>query len=150
MKKIFAAGLVIVFIVSVMGCQGTKTNAVEGAVIGGVLGAAAGGIIGHQSHHGGEGAGIGAAVGVVSGAVIGSQIEKKQSGQAAPQGTQAQNPNQMSTEQIIDMSKQGIHEDVIVDKIRLSNSRFVLSPDDINNLKQQGVSQKVINAMQGV
>ena len=105
---------------------------------------------GHQSHHGGEGAGIGAAVGVVSGAVIGSQIEKKQSGQAAPQGTQAQNPNQMSTEQIIDMSKQGIHEDAIVDKIRLSNSRFVLSPDDINNLKQQGVSQKVINAMQGV
>jgi len=150
MKKFFAVGLVILFMAAVMGCQSTKTNAVEGAVIGGVLGAAAGGIIGHQSHHGGEGAGIGAAVGAVSGAIIGSQIEKKQVGQVPSQQAQAQNPSQMSMQQIIDMSKQGVHEDAIVDKIRLSNSRFTLSADDVNNLKQQGVSQKVINAMQGM
>jgi len=143
--------MVCLFIVSMaIGCQSSNTRAVEGAVIGGVVGAGAGGIIGHQSHHGGEGAGIGLAVGALTGAVIGSQIQKP--GQQANQPAQAQvaNPNQMSMQQIIDLSKQGVHESVIIDKIHLTNSKFALTPEDVNNLKQQGVSQKVIDAMQGM
>jgi len=129
-----------------LGCQTTKTRAVEGGVIGGVVGAAAGGIIGHQSGHGGEGAGIGAAVGAITGAIIGSQIEKPAQ-TTAPVST-AQNPSQMTIQQIIDLRKQGINEDVIIDRIRLTNSKFNLTAADINYLKQQGVSQKVIDAMQ--
>lgn len=149
MRKI-ALLISCIFVISLSaGCQNTKTNAVEGAVIGGVVGAGAGGIIGHQSHHGGEGAGIGLAVGALTGAIIGSQIEKP--GQAnQPAAGQTVNPNQMTTQQIIDLTKQGANEDVIIDKIRLSNSKFTLGLEDINNLKQQGVSQKVINAMQGM
>jgi uncharacterized protein YcfJ len=64
------------FIVSMLGCQSTKTRAVEGGVIGGAIGAVAGGIIGHQSHSGAEGALIGGAVGAATGALIGAQIEK--------------------------------------------------------------------------
>lgn len=131
-----------------LGCQTTKTRAVEGAVIGGLVGATAGGVIGHQSHHGAEGAGIGAAVGALTGAIVGSQIEKPgQSTQPTP-ATQNVNPNQMTIQQIVDFTKQGINEDVIIDKIRLSNSKFKLNAEDISYLKQQGVSQKVIDAMQ--
>jgi len=138
-----------------LGCQNTKTNAVEGGVIGGVLGAAAGGIIGHQSGHGGEGAGIGLAAGALTGALIGSQINKPAAqNQSVPatgaQGSSQANPNQITTQQIIEMSNQGIHEAVIIDKIKITNSRFNLSASDIENLRKQNVSQKVIDAMQGL
>lgn len=127
------------------GCQATKTRTAEGAVIGGLVGATAGGIIGHQSRHGAEGAGIGAAVGALTGAIVGSQIEK--SAQTTPLNDNV-NPNQMATQQIVELTTQGVNEDVIIDKIYLSNSRFNLSADEINYLRQQGVSQKVIDVMQ--
>ena len=150
MYKIFILTVCLALALSAIGCQNTQTRATEGAVVGGVLGAAAGGIIGHQSHHGAEGAGIGAAVGAISGAIIGSQIQKQpQSGQAAP-ATQATSSNQMTIQQVVDLTKQGAHEAVIIDKIHLTNSKFTLTPEDIVYLKQQGVSQKVIDAMQGL
>ncbi|MFH1354857.1 MAG: glycine zipper 2TM domain-containing protein [Candidatus Omnitrophota bacterium] len=161
MKKIFMSALCLGFAFITLGCQGSKTRAGEGALLGGLLGAAAGGIIGHQSRHGGEGAAIGAAAGVVTGAIVGSQIEKEPQQAAVtqtPAVAQAQepavhvavaNPNQMSIQQIIDFTDQKIDEKVIIDKIRLSNSRFNLSTDDIAYLEQHGVSQEVIDAMQG-
>lgn len=155
MNKMFIFVLCFALLVLASGCQGAKSRAGEGAVIGGVLGAAAGGIIGHQSHHGGEGAAIGAAAGALTGAIVGSQIEKP--GQATPQETTqgantapAANPNQMSIQQIADLARQGASEDAIVEKIRLTNSKFRLSGEDINYLKQYGVSQKVIDVMQGM
>lgn len=155
MKKTILSAMCFFLIASLCGCQtNNKTKVAEGAVIGGVIGAGAGGIIGHQMHRGGEGAGIGLALGVLSGALLGSQIPNQN--QAAPVNpasagaTTAANPNQMSMQQIVDLSKQGIHESVIIDKIRLSNSRFSLTTYDVDNLKKQGVSQPVINAMQGM
>ena len=137
-------------IVLMAGCQGQTNRAGEGAVLGGLLGATAGAIIGHQSGHGVEGAAIGAAAGVAAGAITGSQIQKQPAQTTAAQPVQqTANPNQMSIAQIADLSKQGVNEAVIIDKIRLTNSRYTLTAADINNLKQQGVSQNIINAMQG-
>jgi len=139
-----------VVVLSATGCQNTKTRATEGAVIGGLLGATLGGIVGHQNRHDGEGVLIGAATGILTGTVVGSQIEKQ--GQTTNTTTVAanqNNPGQMTTMQILELSRQGVNEDVIVDKIRLTNSRFNLTNDDVAYLKQQGVSQKVIDAMQG-
>jgi len=150
MKRVTLIILSLFLVSLTLGCQSTQSRVVEGAVIGGVVGAAGGGIIGHQSGHGGEGAGIGVAVGALTGAVIGSQIQK-QPGQTAPpaQTAPVYNPNQMSIQQIVDFTKQGVHEAVIIDRIRMTNSRFSLNQADINYLKQQGVSQNVINVMQG-
>ena len=150
MHRQFIVTAIVAAAVLAAGCQGTKTHATEGALIGGVLGAAAGGIIGHQSHSDAQGAGIGAAVGAITGAIVGAQMEKPGAGQAqqaAP--AQQNNPSQMSIGQIVDLTKQGAHESVIIDKIRLTNSRFNLSADDIAHLRQQGVAQRVIDAMQG-
>lgn len=135
-----------VLILCVCGCQNTKTRAVEGALIGTVLGAGAGYGIGQGGHHGGEGAGIGAAAGALTGALIGSQIDKPGANQ---QSAGTVNPNQMSMQQIIDLSRQGVNENVIIDRIRLSNTKFALTAQDISYLKSQGVSDTVINAMQG-
>jgi outer membrane lipoprotein SlyB len=155
MKKIVLVTVCVSVGVCMAGCQNTQTRATEGAVIGGIIGATAGGIIGHQSRHGGEGAAIGAAAGILSGAVLGSQVNKPtQPSQGNPVQTapasQNINPQQMSIQQVVELTKQGIHEDVIIDKMRLSNSRFVLTGDDTQYLKQQGVSEKVINAMQSM
>jgi len=154
MKALIVITLCCLVLASVLGCQTTQnTKAVEGALIGGLIGAAGGGIIGHQDHHGGEGAAIGLAAGAVTGAIIGSQMpQSAQPGQpaAAQPVQQAYNPNQMTIQQIVDFTKQGVNEAVIIDKIHISNSRFALSAADIDYLKKQGVGQSVINAMQGV
>lgn len=147
-KKILALLLCFSFAFIGLGCQNTKTKAVEGAVIGGVLGAAAGGIIGHQGHHGAEGAAIGAAIGAIGGGVIGAQMPKEQQAQTAGTAQEAANPEQMSILQVVELSKKGTAENAIIEKIRSTNSKFNLSPADIEYLKKEGVSQKVIDAMQ--
>ena len=148
MKRALSIIICSVMLLGTLGCQNTKTHAVEGGVIGGILGAGAGYGIGTAAgHHGGEGAAIGAVAGALGGALIGGQMNKKNTQQAAS-GTQAAGPNQMSLQQIVDLSKQGVNEAVIIDKINLSNSKFNLTQADIDYLKQQGVTQKVIDAMQ--
>ncbi|MCM8787525.1 MAG: glycine zipper domain-containing protein [Candidatus Omnitrophica bacterium] len=146
MKK--AILVAIILSITFLGCQTTKTRAVEGGVIGGVLGAGAGYAIGQTTHHGAEGAGIGAAIGAISGAIIGSQIEKPQSNPITGSSSQISNPNQMSLQQIVELTKQGIDEDVIIDRIRLTNSKFNLTAEDIAYLQKEGVSARVIAQMQ--
>lgn len=133
---ILCAGLVLLG----AGCQSNKSRVAEGSVIGGVLGAAAGAGIGSLSGNAGAGAGIGAAVGAIGGGLIGSQIEKKPGQDASS--------SQMTLQQVVDLVKQGTSDGVIIEKLRASNSKFSLSAAQISNLKQQGVSQKVIDAMQ--
>lgn len=139
MKKILALALCSGLVFLAAGCSTNKTNVAEGSVIGGVLGAAAGAGIGSLSGNAGAGAGIGALAGAVGGGLIGSQMEKKHAQDAQ---------TQMSIEDIVSLAKQGTSDDVIIQKINSTNSKFSLSPAQINSLKQQGVSQKVINAMQ--
>ncbi len=149
MYKACCAISVFVLLLVGSGCQGTKSHAVEGGVIGGIIGAAAGGIIGHQSHSAAQGAAIGAATGAIAGSVVGAQMPKANEAGQAP-APAAAGASQMSTQEIVDMTRQGVNEAVIIDKIRLSNSRFTLTAADIDYLKQQGVSQRVIDAMQGL
>ena len=148
--KIFTLVIAGLFFMMIgLGCQSTNSGAVKGGVIGGIIGAVGGGIIGHQSGHGGEGAAIGAAAGAVTGAIIGNQTGTPGQAATPAQTTPTMSANQMSMQQIVDLTKQGVNEAVIIDRIRMSNSRFNLTADDINYLKLQGVSQKVIDVMQG-
>lgn len=143
MKKVLLVVFCAFLLFLNLSCETTKSKAVEGGVIGGALGAVAGGIIGHQSGHGVGGAVIGGATGAAAGAIIGSQIEKK------PAQETAAASGQVSVQQIVDLSKQGVSEGIIIDKIRATNSKFTLTEADVKYLKQEGVGQKVIDAMQG-
>lgn len=139
MKKV-TIGILSVLLVSFMiGCQNTKTHAVEGSVVGGLLGATAGGIIGHQGGHGLEGAGIGAAVGALGGGLIGGQMEKDTGSSA----------RKITMGDVIELTKMGFTDSDIIQRIKDTNSTFDLSTSDIKYLREEGVNQIVIDAMQG-
>lgn len=147
MKDILYLTVLTFFIMGVAGCAENQTRIGEGAGVGGLLGAAAGGIIGHQSGHGWEGALIGGAAGATGGALVGAQIPKEQ--QQARVAAQATG-GQVSMQQVVDWTKQGLSGDEIISKIKAANASYSLTADDIDYLRKQGVSQRVIEAMQGV
>lgn len=142
MKRIFYLFSILAFISIATGCQANKTRVAEGAGIGGTVGAIAGGIIGYQSGHPLEGAAIGGATGAGTGAVVGAQIKKPAT------NTQIQASTQITLQQIVDWTKQGISSDEIISKIKAANPKYSLTADDIDYLKKQGVSQRVIETMQ--
>lgn len=144
MKRKILLLVVLIFALISLGCQSNKTRIAEGAGIGGAVGALAGGIIGYQSGHGVGGALIGGAVGAGSGAVVGSQINKPE------QNVQVPNNSQLSVEKIVELTKQGVSSDEIINKIKNTNSKYSLTSEDIGYLRKQGVSQRVIDKMQGI
>ncbi|MFA5099339.1 MAG: glycine zipper 2TM domain-containing protein [Candidatus Omnitrophota bacterium] len=155
MKRISGIIAAVVMAMSQFGCASSPNRAAEGSIIGGILGAGAGAIIGNQSRDRDkgrtQGALIGGAVGALGGALAGSQVQKQPAQQqASAAGGQVSNPNQMPLSQIVELSKQGVHEDVIVDRIRLTNSKYMLSQADVEYLQQNGVSHKVLLEMQGL
>ena len=142
MRREFYLAVALAFVFVVTGCESNKTRVAEGAGIGGAVGAIAGGILGYQSGHPIQGAAIGAAVGGGAGAVAGAQIKKP------VQGNQAQPSTQITLEQIVDWTKQGLSSDEIISKIKAANPKYSLTTDDLDYLKKQGVSQRVIETKQ--
>lgn len=61
---------------------------------------------------------------------------------------QAQASGQLTMQQIVDWTKQGVSSDEIISKIKVANPKYSLTSDDIGYLKKQGVSQRVIETMQ--
>ena len=54
----------------------------------------------------------------------------------------------LTTSDIVRMSKAGISDDVIVQTIQSTGSKFLLAGQDIESLKRDGVSDRVVAAMQ--
>ena len=142
MKRYFYLFVIVVFALVVCGCQSNKTRVGEGAGIGGTVGAIAGGIIGFQSGHPIQGVAIGGAIGGGTGALVGAQIKKP------TQDTSTQVPAQLTMQQIVDLTNQGVSSDEIIAKIKAANSKYSLTADDLSFLQKQGVSQRVIETMQ--
>jgi hypothetical protein len=62
--------------------------------------------------------------------------------------TQTPDSTQLTMQQIVDWTKQGVSSDEIISRIKAANPQYSLTADDIDYLKQQGVSQRVIETMQ--
>ena len=78
--------VMIVMVMTAMGCSGgSLTTREKGAGIGALGGAAAGGIIGAAVGHPGAGAAIGGALGLGAGALIGDQLQGQENKQAEQQ-----------------------------------------------------------------
>lgn len=58
-------------------------------------------------------------------------------------------PDPVTVQQVIDMSKAGVPAEEIVDEIQRSGTVYRLNASELANLRQQGVSDEVINEMQG-
>lgn len=128
----------MILVVTVTGCESMGENTGKGAAVGGLIGATAGGIIGHQDGHGWQGALIGGAAGAVGGGLIGNQWDKKE---------KASNPEHITVIEIAEMGKKGVPDDVIISEIDRTKSRYELTSEVISYLKENNISDKVINHM---
>jgi len=135
------------------GCQnpdGTVNNTGSGALIGGAMGALTGAAIGGRNH-GGQDALIGAAAGALAGGLIGNSMDREQEARLKAQAPQTyakvDQGQPLSLADVKALAKAGISEDVIISQIKNSRTVFHLTAPDIIDLRDAGVSDKVVNYM---
>ena len=125
----------------------------QDAAIGGIAGAVIGGIIGHQNDETPEGALIGGAVGAVAGGVLGNAKDQQQQRyyrhQAQNQAWRQQQVNRaVSIGDVVNMSRSGLSDSVIVNHIRTNGVTDQVGTHQIISMHNSGVSEQVITAMQ--
>lgn len=143
----------ILSLTAICGCrQFGHTEA--GALAGTGLGAVTGAVIGAGSGHAAGGALIGAATGAVAGGLVGNAVDAQEERDAAvaqahyAQAQAAVAQHALSSGDVIAMTQNGVSDDVIVGSLRSRGCRFSGDPQSIIQLKQAGVSDRVIQAMQ--
>jgi uncharacterized protein YcfJ len=130
--------------------NGTPDNTGTGALMGGAIGAITGAAIG-GNRHGGTDALFGAAAGAIAGGLIGHSADQEQQARLQAQAPQTyvrvsqQQP--LSTADVKALAKAGIAEDVIINQLASTHSGFHLGSADIIDLRDSGVSDKVVNYM---
>lgn len=140
-------------VLAVAGCQ-QMNHAESGALLGTGLGATTGAVIGSGSGHAGGGALIGAAAGALAGGLAGNAVDAREERDAAvahAQYAQAQShaaARALSSSEVVDMSRNGVSDDVIINAIQTRGCHFEGDPQSIIYMKQQGASDRVIAAMQ--
>lgn len=130
-----------------------QNDTATGAVVGGGLGAVTGALVGGKDHRGG-GALIGAGVGALTGGLIGNAADAADQRTAAAGTAVAAQANAqvaamaVTNFDLVQMTRAGVGEDVIISTIRSRGGRFDLSPNGLILLKQSGVSDRVVMAAQ--
>ena len=140
-------------VIGLTGCEypnGDPNYTGTGALTGGAVGAVSGAAIGGERHSG-EDALIGAAVGAVAGGLIGNSMDRQQQErlrQQAPQTyTRVDQGQPLSVADVKALARAGINDDVIISQIRNSRTVYHLSAADIIDLRDAGVSNRVIDFM---
>lgn len=136
--------------ISVTGCQtvgpGTAAGGAFGTFAGGLTGAAIGSKDGKTS----EGALVGALTGGTLGAVAGNAVDRQVEREnfEFQQGQAQQRLGAVSQSQILQMTQSGLSNDVIARQIQTQGIVRRPTTDDLINLKNQGVHDSVILAIQ--
>lgn len=125
----------------------------QDAAIGGLAGAVLGGIIGHQNDETPEGALIGGAVGAIAGGLLGKakdqQIQQHRAYQHhAWNARQAQLGRAVTINDVVEMSRSGVSEGVILNQVRTNGVADHIGTHQIIAMHNSGVSERVITAMQ--
>ena len=136
----------------VSGCGTPGSNQEAASTAGAAVGAGVGLVAGAAMHRPMEGLAAGALIGGGSGAVVGQSQDRKEAANAATQRTQAEqarvaaNPP-VGKADVIMMTQAKVSDDVIVNKINSASYILPLAAQDLVDLKNAGVSDKVTNAM---
>lgn len=147
----FSLALSVIGTISLLcGCASTGHNTVAGAAVGTGIGALSGTIIGSQTGHAGNGMAIGAATGALAGGLIGNAEDARDERDAAIAQASNEQIAQMAltNSDLLLMTQSGVGDDVIVEAVLTRGGRFDLSPLGIVHLKNSGVSDRVILAIQ--
>jgi hypothetical protein len=127
------------------GCA-TMNNTEKGVLGGAALGGIAGGLMGGAVGKPGAGAAIGAGLGGIGGGLVGNAVDESEARQNARAVTAVHGP--LGLTDVAQMAQQHISDSVIIGQIRSTGSVYNLSPNDIYWLKENGVSDVVIQEMQ--
>ncbi len=135
------------------GCS-SMNNTEKGVGIGGAIGAGVGTIVGAATGNPKTGAVAGTLIGAGIGGLAGNDMDKKEKAEAdlrlAALQSQpvATSTGPLGVQDIIDLAKQGVSDEVIINSIRQSKSSYNLSPQDLGMLKENKVSDRVVIEMQ--
>jgi outer membrane lipoprotein SlyB len=140
-KRFYTFGTAVILLSS---CE-SKTG--QGAAIGLGVGAVSGALITGSA----GGALVGGAIGAGTGAIIGAALDdddRENMRQNSPSTLhRIDNQQQLTLDDIKQMSKNGLRDQVIMDQIRSTHSVFYLTSSEIVDLKKAGVTQNVIDFM---
>ncbi|MCH5374262.1 MAG: glycine zipper domain-containing protein [Planctomycetes bacterium] len=130
--------------------QSFHDNRNKGMTFGALMGALTGAAIGEHNDKPLAGAAIGTAVGALAGAAIGDTADNDIARQQAYRQQQVdyQLAQAASIDQVISMSQAGLGDNVIVTHIQTNGVVYRPQANDLIVLKQAGVSDPVIRAMQ--
>jgi len=152
MKKLTITALIVAGLF-LSGCEtpsGRPYRAGTGALIGAGLGATVGSL---SSHHHRTGAVIGALGGALAGGLIGQSMDinaaerERLQAQAPDTYQRIQETAPLELSDIKALAAAGVSDDVIISQIRNSRTVYHLSTADILDLKDAGVSERVIDYM---
>lgn len=155
MKRIVTSLGIAAISLGLVGCEtpsGQPDRTATGALVGGGAGAGIGALIGNAAgHHTAEGAAIGGIAGLLAGGLVGHQMDqdaKARLQQQAPTTMQrVQQGQPLAIADIKALTKAGISDEIILSQIRASRTVYRLSTAEIIELKDAGVSNKVIDFM---
>jgi hypothetical protein len=123
----------------------------QGAMTGGLLGLGTGAVAGHALGNTAAGAAIGTGAGALAGAVIGSrmdEVDAKNRAAIAQQLGRQVDPNAVTVPDVVAMTRARVNEDLVINHIHAHGMAAPLTATDLINLPQNGVSPRVIAAMQ--
>jgi len=142
-------GVMLAVVLVLVGCR-SPYYADKGALFGGLTGAGVGALVGDATGHAGAGAAIGTAVGALTGAAVGDAIDadvaRSKAEIEARMGRQMQGA--VTPQDVIAMTQAGLSDDVIATHIRANGMAQPLQVNDLIQLRNMGVRDNVINAMQ--
>ncbi|MGW8258366.1 MAG: glycine zipper domain-containing protein [Thermoguttaceae bacterium] len=142
--------LACLLLIIVSGCQ-SPYKSDQGALFGGLLGLGTGAAVGSALHNPVAGAAIGTGVGALSGAAVGSALDEqdaKNRALIAQQLGYQVSGNPVSIADVVNMTRAGVDEELIANHVRTHGVAAPLQAQDLITLQQQGVSKRVISAMQ--
>jgi len=146
-KNVLLIGFLGVFATGCMYPGGRPDYTGSGALSGAATGAA----IGAMASHSGEGALLGGAIGAIAGGIIGHGMDAQQEAQIQAQAPQTyeriQQNEPLSVADVIELARAGVSDELIVSQIRNSRTVYQLSTAEIIALKDEGVSENIIDFM---
>ena len=149
MRPNVTSGLVLLFLSICAGCQSFR-YAEKGAAVGAVTGAVAGAALGEDGGDAAAGAAIGSAVGLLAGAAVGDAIDQDMARNQAliEQRMGRRMAGAATMNDVISMTQAGLSEDIIRTHIESQGVARPLQVGDLIALRNAGVSDGVIQAMQ--
>jgi outer membrane lipoprotein SlyB len=150
LKSLGAFTIISVTVILQSGCQTARPNTAVGGLFGTAAGSVLGAAIGSHEGKSGQGALIGGLAGGGLGALLGNQADQandrdQRNFNAAQQQAQA---DAISMNQIVQMTRSGLSDELIANQIQRNGVLALPTTNDLILLKQNGVSDRVIQALQ--